>query len=659
MTISRRLRFAALALVFAAPVLAGPPARPSKQYTIEQFLSTTAITGASFSADEKKILFSSNKTGIYNVYSVPVTGGEPVALTSSTTDTTVAVSYFPKDDRVLYTRDKGGNEKNHLYVRETDGSEKDLTPGESLKAAFAGWTPAGDAFYVRTNERDPKFFDLYRYETKGYARKLFYKNEAGYDVGDISDDGRWLALGKQRTTADSDISIWNAVTNETKLISKHAGVASYGPEAFDPESKALYYTTNDGSEFLRVKRYDLASGRHEEVERADWDVAFTFFSHNGRYRVTGVNEDGRTALRIHDAKTNRLVAVPNLPAGEISSVRISRSETKLAFQLNGDRAPNNLYVYEFGGKAPVRLTDTLSKEIDPDDLVEAQVVRFSSFDGMTVPNIFYKPQQASAQAKAPALVWVHGGPGGQTRRSYSPYIQYLVNHGYVVLGINNRGSSGYGKTFYTADDKKHGHEPLEDCVSGKKYLQGLPYVDPDRIGILGGSYGGYMTLAALTLQPDAFAVGVDLFGISNWVRTLESIPKWWESQREALYQEIGDPVKDREMLLAVSPLFHADKIKKPLMVLQGANDPRVIKPESDDIVAAAAQERCFRRVRRVPRRRPRLLQEEEPDRRVEGDPRFPRQASEGRRRRPRESGVGVGLAAVILRSEATKNLLSY
>jgi len=582
-----RFGLASLALVFAAPVFAAPPGRPSKQYTIEQFLATTSISGASFSADEKKILFSSNKTGIYNVYSIAVTGGEPAALTSSTTDTTLAVGYFPKDDRFLYTRDKAGDEKNHLFVRERDGSEKDLTPGENLKAIFAGWTHDGDAFDLQTNERDSRFFDLYRYDTNGYARKLFYKNEAGYQVGDVSDDGRWVALAKSRTTADSDISLWNATTNETKLISKHEGIADYAPQAFDPASKALYYTTNDGSEFSRVKRYDLATGRHEEVERADWDVFLTYFSHNGRYRVTAVNEDGRTVLRIHDGKMDRLVTVPNLPAGEIGAVRISRSETKLAFQLNGDRAPNNLYVYDFGGRAPRRLTDTLSKDIDPEDLVEAQVVRFPSFDGMAIPNIFYKPHQASSQAKAPALVWVHGGPGGQTRRSYSASIQFLVNHGYVVLGINNRGSSGYGKTFFTADDKKHGHEPLADCVAARKYLQSLPYVDPDRIGILGGSYGGYMTLAALTLQPDVFAVGIDLFGISNWVRTLESIPKWWESQREALYQEIGDPVKDREMLLAVSPLFHADRIKKPLMVLQGANDPRVIKPESDDIVAAA------------------------------------------------------------------------
>ena len=590
MTLRRRFSFLSVLLAFAAaPIFAGPPGRPSRQYTIEQFLAATAISGASFSADEKKILFSSNRTGIINVYSVAVAGGEPTALTSSTTDTTVAVSYFPKDDRFLYTRDKGGDEKNHLYVREADGSEKDLTPGENLKAAFAGWTREGDAFYVRSNERDPRFFDLYRYETRGYARKLFYKNEGGYQVDDVSNDGRWLALSKPRTTSDRDIFLWSAGTGETRLISKHEGTAEYAPQEFDPDSKALYYTTNDGSEFARVKRYDLATGRHEEVERAEWDISSTFFSHNGKYRVTLVNEDGHTALLVHDGKTGRIVTKSPLRGGDIGPVRISRSETKLAFQLNRDRVPNNLFVYDFGSpeKAPVRLTDALSKEIDPEDLVEAQVVRFLSFDGMTIANILYKPHQATAEAKAPALIWVHGGPGGQTRRSYSSYIQLLVNHGYVVLGINNRGSSGYGKTFHMADDKKHGHEPLEDCVSAKKYLQGLPYVDGGRIGIIGGSYGGYMTLAALTLQPEAFAVGVDLFGISNWVRTLESIPKWWESQREALYTEIGDPVKDREMLLAVSPLFHAEKIKKPLMVLQGANDPRVIKPESDDIVAAA------------------------------------------------------------------------
>lgn len=280
----RLLAAVAVAAAMATAAQAQTAKRPSKQYTIEQFMATTAVTGASFSADEKRILFSSNQSGIYNVYSVPVAGGEPAAITHSTTDNTTAVSYFPADDRILFTRDQGGNELNHLYVRETDGREKDLTPGEKLKASFAGWTPAGDAFYVLSNERDARFFDVYRYDSNSYARTVFYKDETGYQLGAISDDGKWAAFAKPKTTSDSDIYLWNAATRETKLISAHEGEADYSPEDFDAGSRFLYYTTNDGGEFARVRRYDLAAGKHEEVEKADWDVSFTRFSHRGTYR---------------------------------------------------------------------------------------------------------------------------------------------------------------------------------------------------------------------------------------------------------------------------------------------------------------------------------------------------------------------------------------
>jgi dipeptidyl aminopeptidase/acylaminoacyl peptidase len=575
----------ALSLAFVGS-LAEAGSRPSKLYTIEQFMATTSVTGASFSPDETKILFSSNQTGIFNAYVAPAGGGDAKPLTASTTDTTFAVSYFPRDERILFTRDQGGNELNHLYVRDTEGKEKDLTPGEKLKANFGGWTPSGDAFYVSTNERDPRFFDLYRYDAASYDRTLLYKNDKGYFVGPISDDGKWLALTKPNTTADSDIFIWNAGTNETVHVTPHQGEVNLSAQDFDPESRALYYTTTEGGEFARVRRYVMADKRHEDVEKADWDIVSTSFSHKGKYRVIAINDDGRTVVQVRETATGSAVKMPQLPAADITSIVISRSEARMAFYVNGDRSPSNLYVYAFGEAAPRRVTDSLTKEIDPEDLVESEVVRFKSFDGMAVPNILWKPHQASPDSKAPALVWVHGGPGGQTRKGYSALIQYLVNHGYVVLGINNRGSSGYGQSFYTADDQKHGREPLWDCVEARKYLASLPYVDKDRIGIIGGSYGGYMVLAALSLKPEVFTVGIDLFGISNWVRTLESIPSWWEAQRLALYKEIGDPVKQKDMLLEVSPLFHADKIKRPLMVLQGANDPRVIKPESDDIVAA-------------------------------------------------------------------------
>jgi dipeptidyl aminopeptidase/acylaminoacyl peptidase len=316
---------------------------------------------------------------------------------------------------------------------------------------------------------------------------------------------------------------------------------------------------------------------------------YTYFSRDGRFRVTGINEDGSIAIRvveIEDGEREKPVKLPALPEGEIRGVVFSQSSARMAFYVNGDRSPDNLFVHDFNTGQFRQLTQSLNKEIDPSHLVEAEVVRFRSFDGMVIPSIYYKPHEASDTNKVPAIVYVHGGPGGQTMRGYSAQIQYLVNHGYAVLGINNRGSSGYGKTFFTAANRKHGREPLWDCVEAKTFLASFGYIDHERIGIMGASYGGYMTLAALAFRPEAFKAGVDIFGVSNWLRTLESIPVYWESVRKAIYDEIGDPVTDIDFLVATSPLFHAREIQKPLLVIQGANDPRVVKAESDEMVEA-------------------------------------------------------------------------
>lgn len=560
-------------------------ARPSRQYGIEEFIESIGVSGASFSADESRILFSSNRSGIWNAYSMPVEGGEWTAVTRSTTDNNYAVAYFHHDDRVLVTRDQGGNELNHLYVIEADGSERDLTPGEKLKAIFAGFSRDGGRFFVLTNERDARFFDVYAYDARTYERERIYTNETGYQPGPVSGDGRWIGLSKPDTTVNNDIYVHDRETGKLIHLSAHEGNAQFSIEDFAPDGSHLLYTSNDGSEFFRLRRYDFATGEHSDVQAEDWDIAYSHYSHGGKYRVAAINEDGSTSVRLYDAASGERLPLPALPAGEIRGATLARSEKRMGFYLNGDRQPNDLYVLEFGGE-PKQLTKSLNPAIDPADLVDSQVVRFRSFDGTEIPNILWKPHQATAENRVPALVWVHGGPGGQTTRAHSAVIQYLANHGYVVLGINNRGSSGYGKTFFAADDGKHGREPLWDTIEAKKYLQPLDYVDPERIGIIGGSYGGYMVLSALAFHPGEFDVGVDIFGVSNWLRTLESIPPWWESFRQALYAEIGNPETQREFLVATSPLFHADRIARPLMVLQGANDPRVIQAESDDIVAA-------------------------------------------------------------------------
>jgi dipeptidyl aminopeptidase/acylaminoacyl peptidase len=302
--------------------------------------------------------------------------------------------------------------------------------------------------------------------------------------------------------------------------------------------------------------------------------------------VTSVNEDASTRVTVMDMKERAPVEFPEELRGDVSGLNISDSERMIAFYVNSDTSPSNLYVMDLRSGEHRRLTDTLSPRIDEGHLVESEVVRYPSFDELTIPALLYRPHQASAENKVPALVWVHGGPGGQSRTGYSEVKQILANHGYALLAVNNRGSSGYGKTFFHMDDRRHGDVDLKDCIYGRTYLETLDWVDPERIGIIGGSYGGYMVAAALAFEPESFEVGINIFGVTNWLRTLESIPAWWEAFRESLYKEMGDPAEDRERLYAISPLFHADQIRKPLLVMQGANDPRVLQVESDELVEA-------------------------------------------------------------------------
>jgi len=560
-------------------------AREVKQYSIEQFYKSTNVGGGAFSSDESRLLISSNESGIYNAYEIDIASGEKKALTNSAKESVFANDYVPGTFHILYSSDKGGNENDHLYLQKTDGTVKDLTPGEKEKANFYGWSRDNKSFYYGSNKRDPRFFDLYKMDTASWTARMIYKNDNGLDVGALSDNERYLVLVQPVTTSSSNIFLVDQQTKQTKKINADSIESNNSPMQFSSDGSTLYYTTDEGSEYQYLVKYDVASGTKEKLYSTNWDVMYMYLSYNEKYRVIGVNEDGKNKLYIFDHKTGQPVDFPKIEDGDVQAVSISRSENKMRLSIGDSKSPNNIYVYDFGTKSLKKLTNTLNPEIDANDLVAAEIVRYKSFDGLEIPAIYYKPHQASASNKVPALVWVHGGPGGQSRTGYFSLIQYLVNHGYAVLAVNNRGSSGYGKTFYKMDNRNHGDKDLKDCIWGKKYLASLPYIDSSKIGIIGGSYGGYMTLAALAFQPDEFKVGVDIFGVANWLRTLKEIPPYWESFKNALYEEIGDPnTADTVRLKQYSPLLHASNIKKPLMVLQGANDPRVLKVESDEIV---------------------------------------------------------------------------
>jgi dipeptidyl aminopeptidase/acylaminoacyl peptidase len=561
--------------------------RTPKQYSIQQFYKTVNYGGGSFSKDEQKLLIHDNSSKIFNVYELDIATRKKTALTKSGKESFFSIGYVPGTSDFLYAADKGGNENSHLYLQSADGTVKDLTPGEKEKASFEGWNKAKDAFYYSSNVRDPKYFDLYRMSVKEWKPELLYTNDKAYDIGLISPNERYLTLVKNITTDKNELYLYDRKTSVMKKLSKEGEEASYGSLAFEPDNSALYYSTNEGDEFGYIVKYNPATDKKQKFFSTRWDVMGMDISDNGKYHFVMVNEDARNKVLLFNHKTGKQIRFPQVKEGYVQGLRFSPSEKAMVLYVAGDRSPVNLYHYTFGNGQLKKLTNALNPEIDPDDLVDAKIVRFKSFDDLEIPAVYYKPHTASPSHKVPALVWVHGGPGGQSRAGYSQAIQYFVNHGYAVLAVNNRGSSGYGKTFYKMDNRNHGDKDLKDCVWGKKWLASQPDIDANKIGIYGGSYGGFMTLAGIIQYPSEFAVGVDLFGVTNWLRTLKSIPPYWESFKTALYDEMGDPNVDSVRLRNISPLFNTDKIKTPLLVLQGSNDPRVLQVESDEIVAGA------------------------------------------------------------------------
>ena len=559
------------------------PYTPTK-YSIEQFYENNRIGGGAFSYDETKLLVSSDESGIFNVYEIDIASGEKTQKTFSEKESFFAIDYLPGSNQILYSADKGGDELNHIFLINKDGEITDLTPGENEKANFAGWSKDEKSMYYTSNKRNTQFFDFYKMNIDNWDSEMLYQNDNGINISNMSEDETWFAFSQIITTSENKLFLQNRIDNSIIEVSEEPG--SYNASGFSKDNKDFYFITDVGKEFSYLVKHKIGTGEQEVLFQTNWDVMYSYLSENERYRVIAINEDGKNTLFIKDLANNSDVYFPEIPDGDIKGVSFSESEKKIRLTIGTSKSPNNIYVYDMGSKKLKKLTETLNPEINANDLVSAEVVRYLSFDGLKIPAIYYKPLNATKRNKVPALVWVHGGPGGQSRTGYSSLIQYLVNHGYAVLAVNNRGSSGYGKTFYKMDDRNHGDKDLKDCIWGKKWLQAQDYIDAENIGIIGGSYGGYMTMAAMTFTPDEFKVGVNIFGVTNWLRTLKSIPPYWESFRNALYKEMGDPTTaDSVRLYEISPVFHAHKVKNPVMVLQGANDPRVLKIESDEIVA--------------------------------------------------------------------------
>ena len=308
---------------------------------------------------EPKLLVSSNRSGIWNAYAIPVVGGEPQPLTSSTSDAVFAASYFPNDGRLLYTSDEGGNELAHVYVRAEDGTTKISRQAEKLNARFFGWADDDRSFFVASNERDQRYFDLYEYATDGYARTLFYRNTDGFDLGPVSRDKRYFALGKSRTTNDSDIWLIDRKAATKKNITAHKGDVSNPASDFSPDGTTLLFLSDAGREFKSLRGYNLATGQQKAILEPDWDIWGAAYSKSGKYLTVCVNEDAAYTTRLYQADTMKEVRLAGMPAGLVRGLQISRDDRLLAFYASDGSVPEDLYAGILAGR-PTRLTSALN-----------------------------------------------------------------------------------------------------------------------------------------------------------------------------------------------------------------------------------------------------------------------------------------------------------
>jgi dipeptidyl aminopeptidase/acylaminoacyl peptidase len=569
-----------LLLILISTIFASSCEKPS--LTAQEFFDYTnySLSGShyGFNLSDERFLVNHNQSGISNAYEFDTQTLEFISVTTSDTKSFYGLSYFPSDDRVILQADNQGDELNHIFVK--DGGEViDLTDYENTRAKFLGFSVDGLSFYIASNQRDSKTLDIYKYSVDDYSKSMLYQNNAAYEVTAKSDGDRYFVLTNSVNNYSTQIVLYDQITDSELNITNNKVENSF----LSFMGNTLLYSSNYDDNFNQLWSINLTTNEQKKVYSASWDIVGANFYENTNTLHVFINEDASTKLVFLSADDYSELSNEILPSEGLKGFSLSRAEDSYAFVYGSDTSPGDLF---FSNKNfdESSLVARSFETLDEASMVSSEVIRFESFDGLEIPSILYKPQGASASNPAPVMVYVHGGPGGQTRKGFNSQIQYMLHHGYGILGVNNRGSSGYGNEFYHLDDKRHGQEDLQDIIASKEYLQSLPWVDDNKIGVMGGSYGGFMTLAALTFYPNVFNVGIDIFGVSNWVRTLKSIPPWWESFKVALYDEMGDPATDEERHRKISPLFHAQNITKPMLVIQGSNDPRVLQIESDEIV---------------------------------------------------------------------------
>ncbi|HEX8493997.1 MAG TPA: S9 family peptidase [Pyrinomonadaceae bacterium] len=561
-----------------------------ERYGIDRYLNIRVSGSPTLSPTADRIAFLTNITGTPQVWMVNAQGGWPEQLTFYS-DSVSFVRWSPDGRGLVFAKARGGDENAQLFWLSPDGAEiKALTNDPKIRHNFGGWSHDGKKISYASNKRHKDYFDIYVMDVATGREELVYQQDGSNSAVAWSFDDRWLVVShdNEQLSQDNDLYLVNLQTKQATHLTPHEGSAEFDDVYFTRDGKSILLGTNDKREFYSLARLNLADKRIEILDDTQWDLASTAISDDGRMFAYNINRDGYSELYVRtldaDGKLGPKSETFKLPGkGLVGVMNFSKDNSKLVFTFNSPRYNSDVWLYDLKSRSFNQVTRSSRAGIPQASFVEPELIRYKTYDGREVPAWYYRPQNGAAGAKLPVIVYVHGGPEGQEQPGFSAVFQYFLANGYAIFAPNVRGSTGYGKTYAHLDDVRKREDSVKDLAAAVEWLKTEGGADARRIAVMGGSYGGYMTLAAITLYPDLWAAAVDTVGIANFESFLKNTSGYRRKLREVEY---GSLERDLDFLKSISPLYKVNQIKAPLMVIHGKNDPRVPYTEAEQIVKA-------------------------------------------------------------------------
>ena len=555
---------------------------------IDDLYFTRSVSSASWSPNGKEFLFTTDMSGRSNLWKVRAAGGWPVQLIQSDERQTQG-TWSPDGRWIVFQQDLGGNELWDIFAVPSEGGEiVNLTNTPDIREESPRWSPDGKTISVNYKPKDGTVYDLALLEWATHkVSKVTHEASPDHSWNSVawSPDGKTLYANRfEISFTDADVYAVDVRSGKTTNLTAHQGKVLNFASSLSPDGKTLLITSNRKGGYQNVALLDIPTSKVTWVTDTKWEANSGDFSPTGKSFTYTLNADGLPDVYLVDASSMRAEKLP-LGAGVNALAAYPNS-----FSPSGDRLllshessvqPGDFWIYDIASRSTQRLSRSAVASLGSAPMPDSQIVHYKTFDGKTISALMWVPFNLNRDGSNPALVLPHGGPTGQVQDYWSPRVAALVSRGYICIAPNVRGSTGYGIDFQRANYQDLGGGDLQDEVYATKFLQATGYVAPRKIGITGGSYGGFMTLMAIGKTPDAWTAAVELFGIIDWMTMLQHSDPQLQQYEKSL---LGDPVKDKKAYDAASPITYIHNVMVPLLVLQGDNDPRVPKEEATQVV---------------------------------------------------------------------------